>query len=479
MIAYIVEKLLVFFYFIFLARYLGPEKFGIYSFAISFVAIFSVFLDFGFSTALVRETAKAKEKMTDYLNNLLTFKFITTFFTILLIVLVINFLNYPFSTRFFVYLATLWIILESFGSTFYASIRGWQNLRYESIGLILNKFSYVLLGFLFIFLKLHLIAFAIPLIIGGLLYLIYSFLPLREIFVFKPVLDKKIISFFFKISLPLFFGSVFFMLFNYINTVLVSYLSSDYSAGIFSAAFRIPMALLFLPAAFGASIFPVFSYLVKEENKEKLSYIFEKVFFSLILISIPLIFGGIIEGEKIIHFVYGPEFIAAIVPFKILIGTLALTFLDFLFSSLLTAFDKQIQNAIARGIGLTVNILFCFLLIPKFTYLGGAIAFVIGWLIFFIIQVNLVSMLIRIKFSRILKKIFSVIFSSLVMSILIYIFKEKIHLLFSFLLGIISYFLTLYLIGGIKKEDIKEIQSLIKSSLGIKTDKVIEEKMRE
>jgi len=479
MVAYIVEKLLVFFYFIFLARYLGPEKFGVYSFAISFVAIFSVFLDLGFATALVRETAKAKEKMSEYLNNLLTFKFISSFFTIILIILVINLLNYPSLTRILVYLLTVWIIFESFASTFYASIRGWQNLRYESIGLILNKASYILLGFIFIFLKLPLIAFTIPLIIGGALYLIYPIFLTKKFFVFKPVIKKEIIFFFFKISLPLFFGTVFFMLFSYINTVLVSYLSSDLAAGLFSAALRIPMALLFLPGAFGASIFPVFSYLVKEGNKERLSFIFKKVFFYLILIAIPIIFGGIVLGEKIIYSVYGPDFVMAITPFKILIGVTIFTFLDFLFSSLLTAFDKQIENAIARGAGLMVNILLSFILIPRIAHLGGAISFAVGFTIFSIIQFILVLRLVSINFSELIKKIVPVIFSALVMSILIYLSKERIHLVFSLLLGVIYYFFTLYLTGGIKGSDLKEIKSLIKSSLKNKTEKVIEEKIEE
>ncbi|MFN3301473.1 MAG: flippase [Patescibacteria group bacterium] len=470
MLAYIVEKLLVLFYFIFLARYLGPEEFGIYSFAISFVAVFSVFLDLGFSTALVRETAKAKERTNEYLNNLLTFKFITTIFTIFLIVLTINLLNYPPSTRLLIYLATFWIIFESFAATFYASIRGWQNLRYESIGLILNKLSYIFLGFIFILLKLPLITFIIPLIIGGLLYLIYPIFITKKFFVFKPILKKEIIFSFFKISLPLFFGIIFSILFSYINTILVSYFSSDLAAGLFSAAFRIPSAILFLPAAFGASIFPVFSSLVKEGNKERLSSIFKKVFFYLTLIAIPITFGGIILGREIIHFIYGHDFIMAVTSFRILIAIILFTFLDFLFSSLLTAFDKQTQNTIARGVGLIVNIFLSFLLIPRLAHLGGAIALAIGFTTFFIIQTILVLRIISINFFRLIKKISPIIFSSLIMCLLVYLIKERVHLIFSIFFGLIFYFLTLYLSGGIKKEDLKEIKSLIRSSLSIKTN---------
>jgi len=464
-IAYIFEKIFVFFYFIFLARYLGTVGFGIYSFAISFIAIFLVFVDLGFSTVLIREIAKNKEKAKEYLENVLTFKIITSLIISLFVVFFVNLLNYPISTRYFIYLLIPFIIFESLSSTFFAFFRGFQNLYYESISFIGGKSIYILLGFIFIFLKLPLIYFALPIVVGSLFSFLYSFFKAKKYLNFGLSLNKQIISFFFKIALPIVFGVIFSVIFSNINTVIISSLVGDHFAGVFSAAFRIPMALLFLPTAVGASIFPVFSYLVKENNKEKLENAFEKVLFYIILLSFPIVFGGLVLGEKIISFLYGPKFLEAIVSFKILIFITPFLFLDFIFSSLLTAFDKQKENAISRGIGLAINIFLSFILIPQLTHLGGAIAFAVGFVVFSLIQILMVSKLIPFQFKKIFKKLILIIISCLIMTFLLYFLREKIHFFFSLLIGIVAYFLSLYLLGGIKNENLKELKLMVTVTL--------------
>ena len=44
---------------IILARLLAPEEFGLVAMALAFVSVFSVFLDVGFSTALIQNQKKA------------------------------------------------------------------------------------------------------------------------------------------------------------------------------------------------------------------------------------------------------------------------------------------------------------------------------------------------------------------------------------------------------------------------------------
>jgi O-antigen/teichoic acid export membrane protein len=463
LIAYIFQKVLVFFYFIFLARYLGPNDFGIYSFVFSFLGMFSVFLDLGFGTVLIREISKNKAKTGEYLNTSLGFKIISSIVVSLIIIVVINLLGYQSATRNLVYFSILWIVFESFAGTIFAALRGWENLRYEAIGSILNKGAYVFFGLLFVFLKLPLIAFSFPLVIGGLLFFIYPMVVAKKFFKLGIALDKKIIKNFFKVSVSLIFGSIFATIFTAINIVLVSFLSTDYAAGIFSAAFRIPMAILFLPSALGASIFPVFSSLVNK-NRQRLVFIFEKSIFYMIFLSLPIILAGFVLGDKIILLMYGQQFSESVLPFNIIMASLLFMFLDFLFSSLLTALDKQKENAVLRALGLTINIVLCFILIPKFTYLGSAIGFSIGFATFSIVQMILIFRNLSINFLPIIKKFILVLIASAVMALALFIFRNYLHLILNIFLGIIVYFVVLYLIGGINRDDLTELKKLVKSS---------------
>ena len=477
LIASVVAKILVFFYFIFLARYLGPKEFGIYSVGLSFIAMFGVLIDLGFSTALVRETAKDRDKTKKYLENLFSFRLILAVATFFIIFIAVNLLKYSEITRYFIYLAAWGMIFESLAAIFYASFRGWQNLRFEAIGLVLDKFAYVFFGFILILFKAPVLLTAIPLILGGIFYFIFPLFIVQKKIKLQLSIDKKIISFFFKISLPLILGIIFSSIFGAINTVLVSLLASEKDAGLFSAAFRIPSALLFIPMIVGAAIFPVFSRLVKE-NQARISYFFEKVFLYLIFISLPLIFGGIILGKEITIFMYGRDFLDSTASFQILLVGLVFTFLDFVFSSLLTAFDKQKANSIARGIGLLVNIVLCFILIPHLKHLGGSIAFTVGFIIFGLVQVFLIHKLIPLHFSKLSKllpKVFSVFFSSLIMGAVLFIFRSKAHVFVSLIVGVVVYSLALYFSGGLKRNDLKEILGVMKSSINSRQNKIMTE----
>ena len=115
--ASIVQKILAFFYFAFLARYLTPEGIGKYSFALAFSSLFLIFHDLGFSTVLVREIAKKKELAKDYFENVFTLKLILAGFVFLIIFLAVNFLNYSPFIRNLIYLAAISMIIDSLTST--------------------------------------------------------------------------------------------------------------------------------------------------------------------------------------------------------------------------------------------------------------------------------------------------------------------------------------------------------------------------
>lgn len=464
-VAYIIQKLLAFFYFIFLARYLGTDGMGKYSFALSFVNIFSVFLDLGLSVVLTRETAKDKENSGKYLSNVLTLKIILSFLIYFFIIVAINLLGYPTITKQLVYLAALMMILQSLAVTCYSTLRGWQNLKYESLGIIINQIIYVGLGLIFIFLKLPLLILMLPLILGSIFYFLYPLFSIKRLKI--PLyfsLNKEILSYFFKIALPIVFAIIFSNFFSQINTVLLSFLSEDKFVGLFSTAFRLPQALLFIPLAFGTSTFPVFSYSYVK-NKEFLNKVFVRVVFYLIIFALPISFGGIILARHLTLLIYGPEFIDSILSFQILLIGLVFTFLDFPFSSLLTATDQQKFNAISRGIALIINIILSFILIPKFFHHGASWAYTISFFIFFLLQSFWIKKIIKLDLKYLRKKIFSILLANLIMSGIIFLLKDKINLFLIIFIAFLSYFLAIYLLKVLDKDDLKEIKELFLKSI--------------
>src|SRR3989338_3571342 len=145
-LASIGQKIISFVYFTIIARSIGVEGTGKYFFALSFTTVFVVFVDLGFTNVLVREAAKAKDKMQEYLSVILGTKLILAGLTYIAAVIAIRMMGYPTETRHLVYLSAVTMLFDSFHLTFYGVLRAVGDLKYEAISITVSQFITLILG---------------------------------------------------------------------------------------------------------------------------------------------------------------------------------------------------------------------------------------------------------------------------------------------------------------------------------------------
>ena len=83
---------------IFIARCLGDIGYGKYSFAVAFTALFAILSDLGLSTLTIGDVARDKSQAGRYLGQVSALKVVLAVLTLLLIVIIINVLDYPKET---------------------------------------------------------------------------------------------------------------------------------------------------------------------------------------------------------------------------------------------------------------------------------------------------------------------------------------------------------------------------------------------
>lgn len=79
---------------VYLARYLGEEKFGMFSFALVFIGFFGIIANFGMKPIIVREISRDKAKARRVLGTSLSIKFLFSLVSIVLAYVVAVFLGY-------------------------------------------------------------------------------------------------------------------------------------------------------------------------------------------------------------------------------------------------------------------------------------------------------------------------------------------------------------------------------------------------
>jgi O-antigen/teichoic acid export membrane protein len=461
-IALIIQKVISFFYFTLLARFLGPEDLGKYYFAISFTTIFAIVIDLGLANVLIREVAKYQEKAERLVGSILTLKLPLTLLAVLGAVLVINATGDSSLVKWLVYISCLSMVLDSFTNTFYAAVRGFHNLRYESIAAVIFQLIVLVVGYGVLILSGSLVLAMAALALASLYNFIYSFWVAKfKIGVpIKFVYDKIIIKHILVISWPFAIYAVFQRLYTYLDSVLLSFLAGHEAVGLYQIAFKIIFALQFLPLAFTASLYPALSS-YWQGNREQLSVTFKRAINYLTIISWPIMIGVFLLADKII-ILFKEGYDGAIIPLKIIIFSLFFIFLNFPIGSLLNACDRQKRNTVNMIIAALFSLGLNLLLIPRLQVVGAAISVLLSNALMFILGLLVVPKIMKYNFLNNFFIFSKVLLASFLMGGFIVFTKSSLPILLQIALGALIYFSVLYLVKGFSAEDVKSVAKSLK-----------------
>ncbi len=456
-IALVLQKVISFSYFTLLARYLGPADLGKYYFAISFTTIFAIFIDLGFANVLIREIAKNQSKASHFLGNVLGLKLPLAAVSLAAVFILINLFHYDPLIKNLVYISSISMVLDSFTWTFFAVIRGFHNLKYESISSIVFQIIVLFVGYGALLMGGGLIPAMAALALASIYNFIYSWSVLsRKLKIaVKIIYDKPVIREIIKISLPFAIYAIFQRLYTYLDSVLLAFFAGNEQVGLYQVAFKIIFALQFLPMAFTASLYPAMSS-YWQNNKEQLVISFERAINYLTIISWPIIIGAVLLADKVV-LLFKSGYGGAVLPLQISIVSLFFIFVNFPIGSLLNACDRQRKNTINMGIVTVVSIVLNILLIPRFQAVGASVTVLLTNLLMFVLGIVTVGKIIDYKPKKNIIILAKSLFAALTMGTAIYFGKQYFSILFLVPLGCLIYFYVLYLIGGFKKNDIASV----------------------
>jgi O-antigen/teichoic acid export membrane protein len=446
-----VTKPIFLFFMIFVARKLGVEDFGKFSFVLAFIMIFSVLIDFGFNQLTTRDVAKDKFLAPKYIANGLSFRIIVSVLVYIFIYTLINAMNYPIDTKRSIYVASAYLIFLSLIGFIYSIFRAFEKIKYESILIIIEKALIIFLGSLvlivgfgletlwFTFLFSSAIAFVISIIIL-----------LKKVTKFSLELDPYFIKKFVKKALPFAVMNIFIIIYFRIDMVMISMMRGDLQVGWYSAAYKFVEVSILIPNIIMIPIYPVFSKLYVS-SLSSLTSIYKQVLKIMIIISLPIPIVVMIISEKIILVLYGASFINATPALMILIWAIPSIYLTFVLGALLPAINKQAINTITTGICMILNVLLNLILIPSYGYLGAGVSTVVTEWVLCAILFGYISM----KFTKLnllmLVKLTLVNISTILLAFTL--FKFNANYVVNIILYLSTYITLIFLLTIVSKEE--------------------------
>lgn len=381
-LSHILSKILYVFVIVFITRLLGVEKFGKFTFAISFVTLFSIFADFGLNTLTIREVARKKSEAAEYFKNGIFLKLLFSVVAYGLIIITVNLMGFTSNIIKVVYILGLWVILENLTRFLFSFFRAFEKMEYEAY---LNVVSKIVLLVLVVFASkdnwgaaqiavAYLIAAVVSVICGCLFIFIGKAIPVHR--VFSRRIDMGFCRRLLKEAWPFALMTVFGIIYGRIDIIMLQMMKGASAVGWYGASNKLIEGLMFMPQMLVVALFPVFS-LLYESSKERLIRGYEKIIKILYVLGLPIAVGGTILSSKIILLLFGAEYGNSAIVFQILVWALFFIFLNFGVGTILNSINRQRILTMNAGICVLVNVILNLMLIPGLSYTGAAAATVV------------------------------------------------------------------------------------------------------
>jgi len=426
---------------IFAARILGVASYGIFSYALSLAAFFTIFSDIGIGPILTRETAKQNISQ-EYLSTALIIKFCLVSFSVLLIVFIAPFFTKIPEAISLLPIVAFLIFFDSFRDFSYSFVRAWEKMEWEALINIFTNIAIAVFGIFILLFSASNKNLTIAYTLGSASGLGFSLFLLRHKFQnfklsFNKNLAKKIFQEAWPFALLGFLGGIMINT----DTLMLGWLKTANDLGYYSAAQKPVQFLYLIPAIIATAIFPTLSRLA-EKNNEKFRLLFEKAIAVSFLLALPLSLGGSILASQIINLLFGPSYLPAKTAFIFLIWTLVLTFPGTLIGNAIFAYNKQRQFIGFLALGALGNVFFNALLIPPFGISGAAFATIVAQVLAHGFNWKNMKKINNFKTLKYLKKI---VVATFLMAILTLILKTLgLHLIINIIISSLFYFLVLY-----------------------------------
>lgn len=377
-VEYVLRIVAGFFVGVYVARYLGPEKFGIFSYAIAFVALFGATAKMGLDHLVVRDLTNNPERRDEYLGTAFWIKVIGAIATLGALGIAVRFAGNDAVTNLYIFIIAGGLIFDSFDVVdYYFQSRVLS--RYVSICKMVQLGLSCMLKLYLIFIKADLFWFVLVILLDQASLAISLFFAYwrQNIGMFFSRFYFSTAKLLLKQSLPLVITSYSTMIFLNIDTVMIREMMGVKSTGLYAAAVKISNAYYFIPVIIVGSLFPAIINAKKVSQQrylDRLQKLYNFMVWSAVAVAIPMTFFS----DWLVKLLYGAVYAPA--------GrVLAIHVWGGVFGSLETASKKwfiieglQSLLLIRALLGAVCNVVLNWLLIPIWGIQGAALATVMS-----------------------------------------------------------------------------------------------------
>lgn len=356
-----------------IASYLEEVGFGQYSIVLAFLGFAAVFADLGLYLTATREISKPNSDSGKILSNALGIRLVFSLIILLLAAGIAWLFPYERVVKQTMFLGIGAFLFVNLNQVLLGVFQKHLATQWSTIAELVGRTINLGLVYLFIREDLSFSYFILAALIANGSNFFVTFLTARRYEHFSIAFDFAMWRSLLILSLPLAFSVILNLLYFKTDTIILSIFHPAQAVGVYSLPYKILEVLLAFPAMFVGLIMPLLAR-GAFGAWDRFRMIFQKTFYALLILAIPMITVTLFFAEPIIDLVKdeGPGFADSPHILRILILAVGVIFFGTLFGYSVVAVNQQKNMVKGYLAGAIIGLILYFSLIPKYSYWGAA-----------------------------------------------------------------------------------------------------------
>lgn len=360
---------------VWVTRYLGPERFGLLSYAVAFVSLFAAIANLGLYGIVVRDIVRYPEERDTIIGTALFLKCIGGILCLVFAVVIILLVRRgDDQVHWLVGIIAAGMIFQSFDVfdfwfqsqlqskyTSFANIPGFIIMTTFRVVLIMSGATLVMFAW----------AAFLDLVLAGAGLLTAYHLTTRRIGRLR--VRKKWAGSLLSDSWPVIFAGLMLMVYSRIDQVMIGQMLDEKSVGLYAAAVKLAEFWYFFPALILNSILPSI-VAAKEAGKEIYDRRLQQLFDLMALISYVFVLPLVFFSHKIMVFIYGGAYAEAAPILTVYVISGIFVFIGYAREYWVTVENITRFSMYSTAVGAVINVALNLVLIPVYGNLGAAYA---------------------------------------------------------------------------------------------------------
>lgn len=361
---------------VWVARYLGPEQYGLLSYAQSFVGLFTAIATLGLDGIVVRELVKDETRRDELMGTAFWLKLMGAVAVLVILAIAIQFTSNDTYTNILVFIIASATIFQSFNVIdFYFQSKVLS--RYAVFANVISLFLSSIIKIALVLFEAPLMAFALTVVFDSFVLamgFLYFYIKTNSTFKIKNLTFKRETAVsLLKDSWPLILSGIVISIYMRIDQVMIKEMLDAEAVGQYAAAVRLSEAWYFIPMVIASSLFPAIINAKKQSEElyyARLQKLYDLMVWMAIAIALPMTF----LSDWVVNLLYGRQYSQAGSVLMIHIWAGVNVAMGTVWSKWILNENKQIISTYGHVVGAVLNILLNLYFIRNYKIQGAAFA---------------------------------------------------------------------------------------------------------